>query len=160
MTKRNIGIGAGILALVAALWLAFSPYLALNGIRNAVEARDAEALNSYVDYEAVRANLKEQVSARIAKEMATGKGNAAGAAMAAAFINPMIDAMVQPTMITAMLAGDKAKDGPKAKVTGEDVVVQRTGLTSFLVTDKEGKSGAIFEMRGLGWKMVGLKMPE
>lgn len=160
MTKRNIGIGAGILALIAAVWLAFSPYLALNGIRNAVEARDAEALNAYVDYDAVRADLKEQVSVRIAKEMASGKGNAAGAAMAAAFINPMIDAMVQPAMMTAMLAGDQAKPGPKAKITGDEVEVDRSSLTRFVVWDKNRKGGVVFEMRGLGWKMVGLQLPE
>ena len=109
--KKIYGIGAA-LVLIAGLWLALSPYWALNQMRNAVVAKDAEALNGYIDYEALRSDLKAQFAATMAQEAAARGADPSKAAMALAFASPMIDAFVQPAMVTAMLANDKSAKSP------------------------------------------------
>ena len=161
MTNRKYSIfGVGALILIA-LWLTFSPHYTLVQMKNSIEARDANALNEYIDYDALRSNLKEQIAAKAGAEIAKGGADAVGAAFAQAMAGPMIDALVQPAMITGMLAGEGNKSpAPNAKIMGDDIRIKRTGLRRFVVTSKDDNGGPVFEMRGFGWKMVGIDLGE
>lgn len=158
MTQRKIGVGALILGLVAALWIAFSPYWTASRMRAALLAKDGDALNAYIDYPALREDFKAQIAAKAAKEIAKGGPDAAGMTFAMAMMGPMVDSFVQPAMIKGMLAGQG--DGPKGGLVGDEAHVKRLSLTRFMITDKSEAGGPVFEMRGLGWKMVGVTIPE
>lgn len=154
-TKRTIGITALVLGIVAAAWLAFSPYWAMSRLRDAVKSRDAETVNSYIDYDRLRSSLKAHIVQAAGADMAKQGGNAAGAAFAAALVGPMIDAMVQPAMMTGLLSGAEAKGPLKAAaITGEDVEIDRTGLKRFVLRPKGRPGGIVFEMQGFGWRLV------
>ena len=60
------GVALIVVALIAVAYA--SPYLVVNRLRDAVQARDAQMINRYVDYPALRASLK--------KATALGEANA------------------------------------------------------------------------------------
>jgi hypothetical protein len=106
---------AGVLAaivLVAGYWYG-SPYMAVWQIRNAAQARDAEAFNRHVDYPKLRESIKEQFSALFtdapgesAKGEAAGAGAAFGKMLGLLVVNKFVDAVVRPeTVMQAMRQG-------------------------------------------------------
>lgn len=160
-SKKMYGIGA-VLVVLAALWLALSPYWTLSRMRDAVVAKDATALNGYIDYEALRADLKAQFAAAMTQQASARGADPGKVAMAMAFAGPMIDGFVQPAVVTAMLANDKSTKSPfgnGGKIIGDKISVHRTGLTTFVVESDGKPGGPVFKMSGLGWKLVGISLP-
>lgn len=160
MTNRSkIGATALVLGLIAAAWLAFSPQMTLSRLRRAAAERDAATLSAAIDYEALRANLREQVSAMMAREMSRGKGpspiDPASAKAAMAFAGPMIDGMIQPATVTAMLSNPK---GPLGAGLGEnEVEYTRLGVDRFLAGPKGSDGGVEFRLEGFSWRIVGIR---
>ncbi|MBV8626289.1 MAG: DUF2939 domain-containing protein, partial [Paraburkholderia sp.] len=63
---RWLLIAVIVIALVVTLGYAYaSPYIALDRLKRAADARDAETVNQYVDFPALRVSLKEQVAGLI-----------------------------------------------------------------------------------------------
>ncbi|WP_424218019.1 DUF2939 domain-containing protein [Thauera humireducens] len=50
----------------------FSPYLTLQSMKAAAEAKDAEKLNTYVDYPKLRGSFKNDLNARLAENLPSG----------------------------------------------------------------------------------------
>ena len=93
-----------------------SPYIALNRIKRAADARDAATLNQYVDYPALRASLKEQVGDMLQKRIdAQHSSNPLllfGAAIGTALISPLVDAYATPDGVAALLHGMPPRGEP------------------------------------------------
>lgn len=68
-TAKCVLIIAAIVLLALAGWIAAGPYMAIHGIRQAVESQDIRALERHVDYPKLRANIKAQIEDRIAREI-------------------------------------------------------------------------------------------
>lgn len=157
------GIGVGIVILLVTGWLTFSPYWTLSRMRSAVQANDPVALNGYIDYPALRENLKSDMAAAAATEISKRGGSPALGAMAMAFVGPMIDMVVQPSSMAAMLAGRSTRGtAPKGRILGDDVTVTRNSLTRFTVGSRDARSkgaGIVLEMEGLGWRMTRIALP-
>lgn len=86
-----------------------SPYVTLNRLKAAADARDAAALNEYVDYPALRVSLKQQVGEmlerRIEAQHSSNPLLLFGAVIGAALIGPLVDAYATPEGVTALLNG-------------------------------------------------------
>lgn len=98
------------LALIAALGYGYaSPYVTLNRLKTAADARDATTLNEYVDYPALRASLKQQVGEmlqrRIEAQHSSNPLLLFGAVIGAALIGPLVDAYATPDGVAALLNG-------------------------------------------------------
>lgn len=111
--KQNTIIGVGIALIVASVF--GSPYWAVSQIKSAAKHNDAKALAEYIDFPSVKDSLKSQINGMLVKEV-TKKGQsggleALGAAMATAFVGPMIDAFVTPETLTLMMQGKSVKLG-------------------------------------------------
>ncbi len=111
--KQNTIIGVGIALIVASVL--GSPYWAVSQIKSAAKHNDAKALAEYIDFPSVKDSLKSQINGMLVKEVAK-KGQsdgleALGAAMATAFVGPMIDAFVTPETLTLMMQGKSVKLG-------------------------------------------------
>jgi hypothetical protein len=104
-----------VIAIVAVLGYGYaSPYLALDRLKRAADARDAQTVSEYVDYPALRESLKEQVVGLLTRRLhASGNPFAAlGAMIGVALIGPMVDAYATPEGVAALLNGMPPRGNP------------------------------------------------
>ena len=147
-----------LLAAAAGSWWWFSPYWTLRNMQAAVKARDAEAFSRYVDFASLRADLKADAFAKIAKEAKTSKGDTSDgfAMLGAAMVGPIIDGVISPDGVHALFAMKVPDDdfGLLDAASGGGKVI-RTGLSEFKV---EGANGdvLIFTLSGFNWRLSGM----
>lgn len=108
--KKPVAIAVAAVAIVAALGYGYaSPYIALNHLKAAADARDAVALNEYVDYPALRASLKQQVGEMLQQRIEAAHASNPlvlfGAMIGTALIGPLVDAYATPDGVAALLSG-------------------------------------------------------
>ncbi|CAE6756292.1 hypothetical protein R70006_03283 [Paraburkholderia domus] len=106
-----------VIAVIAALGFGYaSPYMALNNLKRAADARDAQTVNEYVDFPALRESLKQQVTGLLTRRIdAHGNGNpfaAIGAMIGVALIGPLVDAYATPDGVAALLNGMPPRGDP------------------------------------------------
>lgn len=106
-----------VTAVIAALGFGYaSPYMALNNLKRAADARDAQTVNQYVDFPALRESLKQQVAALLTRRFeAHSNGNplaAIGAMIGVALIGPLVDAYATPDGVAALLNGMPPRGDP------------------------------------------------
>ena len=104
-----------VIVIVAVLGYGYaSPYLALDRLKRAADARDAQTVSEYVDYPALRESLKEQVAGLLTRRLhASGNPFAAlGAMIGVALIGPMVDAYATPEGVAALLNGMPPRGNP------------------------------------------------
>lgn len=114
---RRLAIAAVVLLMVAVLGYAYaSPYIVLDRLKRAADARDAETVNAYVDYPALRVSLKQQVTELLMRRIDAQKhGNpfaVIGAMIGAALIGPLVDAYATPDGVAAILNGMPPRGQP------------------------------------------------
>ena len=121
----------------------------------------------------MRESLKEQLRADMAAEMAkpenkTNGFGAFGAMLGMAMVEPIIDGFVTPASMSAMIKQGKMQrdaDAP-AQTSGKpaDWSIEHKGLSRFTATPKapagQKVPSMIFEREDLGWKLVGIELPE
>ena len=175
--KKWLWLTAAVLiALVA--YTAAGPYLTVNAIRDAVKTQDAGALSRQVDFPALRSSLKAQVGDRLAREMgAQAQDNpfaAFGLTVASGLAGGLVDAMVTPAGLGAMMEGrkvwDRASGVPIPSRDQPDVRPQPLqgasyryeSLSRFTATvHDEQDRPIVFVMtrRGLSWKLSDIRLP-
>lgn len=168
--KKAIVVPVVALIVAIAAWYWMSPYFAVAELRNAAIKSDTAALNERVDFPLLRTDIKEQFSTMLAGRMSESlKGNpfaAFGMALAAKLTDVLVDAMITPSGLAALV--ELHKDKPKDEISGfmllfaEDLSVERQGVDRFnLRTTKESDRPTLnFSRDGLGWKLVGMKIPK
>ncbi|MDR3506268.1 MAG: DUF2939 domain-containing protein [Caulobacteraceae bacterium] len=113
MDRRLWGIAAAVLALVMGAYLA-SPLVAVDALRAAAKSGDRDRLEQLTDFPAVRAHLKEDLSARLLvklrsdPELAHSPLAGLGLILGPAIVDRAIDAYVTPDAVAAMIRGGKA----------------------------------------------------
>ena len=164
-----------VAVLAGAAWMWFTPHLTLRAMKDAAERGDGAALSQHVDFPAVRENLKSQINAMIMKEAGSNENPemaAAGAMLVNALAGPMIDAMVTPDALTAMMQGKapgnagaitdadgKADSGPQPEITSG-----YEGFDRFVVnvSDPDGKTPIKFVLSRqnmVAWKLTAIELP-
>ena len=151
MNKKLLGALIVIVVVICGYWYA-TPYLALNNIKKAAQAGDSDTVSKYIDYPSVRQSFKDQMNAKMVKEMANQENNewaALGAMLASTMVDKMIDGIVTPEGMALMLQGKNLKDGlPQSthtsqsetkEVFGADYTRRYTGFNNFeiMIKDKE-----------------------
>ncbi|MFL9890236.1 DUF2939 domain-containing protein [Paraburkholderia sp. RL17-381-BIF-C] len=106
-----------VIVVIAALGFTYaSPYLALNNLKRAADARDTQTVNQYVDFPALRESLKQQVAGLLTRRLdAHSNGNplaAIGAMIGVALIGPLVDAYATPDGVAALLNGMPPRGDP------------------------------------------------
>jgi hypothetical protein len=170
-------IGAAV--VVVAGWLYASPYLSVNAMKNAALENDAEGITGRVDFPALKESIKGQFTAKMSSQ--AGKSSEenpladAGAALGMMMIGPMIDAMVTPEAVTAMMRGRKLDENTAAGQPGQtteaqveatmDTSMGYRDLNTFEVTLTDKKSPSepmtmLFKRHGIAnWKLTAVEMP-
>jgi len=167
-----IAIGAAV-ALFALAYGA-SPFVAVRGFVAAAKQGDAEKLRGSVDFPAVRADLKPQLTAAVTTRMERDpqmRGNpfaGLGAILMPSILDRMIDSVVTPEGIAALVRAGKVGHAEPESASSRrvdydfryvalnrfDVALRRRGTTRDPVH-------LIFERRGLfTWKLVRIALPQ
>lgn len=172
--RSAIAVSIAILTLAAGVIYA-SPYLALNGLRDALEARDAEAISDRVDFPRLRENIKDQLGTVMSKELGTpSEDDAIGvlaAGVASMMIDTTLDALVTPSGIARLVAGDPAAAGspsgnprrPHARrnLLSEARVVHETfdRVSVWVPNDYGDEFRLVMRRYGLRWKLTNVIIP-
>jgi len=165
--KRKIAAVAAALIVIASsmLWYFESPAWTLKGMKDAAQSNDADALNAYIDYPALRESLKAELTAEMVAEARKDRSGfgALGMALGSEVMGPMIDGLVSPAGMRAALLADRyenASPAASALHVPEKPVIVRRNFSEFVVTAKDRpSSGLVFKRHGLSWMLSGVELP-
>jgi DUF2939 family protein len=164
---RWIGAAALLVVALAALWYLASPWYTLREMKAAAQAGDSDAFASYVDFPALREDLKAEFMAKLIAEARKDHSGMSGVelALGPALVNPLIDSLVSPAGVRAAFVArrEETAGAPPARAAlrlPDRPEVHRRGLSEFVVTGKgDSRSGLVFVRHGLGWKLSGVDLP-
>ncbi|TWI03754.1 Protein of unknown function (DUF2939) [Luteimonas cucumeris] len=181
-----------VISLLLALgaYVAAGPYLTVRAIRAAVEQQDANALSRQVDFPALRSSLKAQLGDRLVREAGpdaqSSTFGAIGLSLASGLIGGVVDTMVTPTGLGAMMEGRKvwrriddglspspivdapstgSDDPPRAPVSprpfdGAKYRFESPSRFTATVQDDSGRPVQFVMTRdGLQWKLSDIRLP-
>ncbi|WP_058361628.1 DUF2939 domain-containing protein [Xanthomonas translucens] len=160
-------------------YVAAGPYLAIRGISQALQQRDAAALERYVDFPTLRVNLKAQVDdallRRAGPDLQSGLFGGALLSLAGSVSGIGVDAMVTPAGIGALLQGDALWKRASGDTVGGDTYAaprppqplrqaeHRFESTSRFVATLHTADGTavpcVFTRDGLRWKLSNILLP-
>jgi len=130
MNKPVVFVGLVIVALVG--YVAVGPLITIYQIRSAVEQEDSEKLSEYIDFPALRTNLKEQLNSELMKKAAAESKDkpfrALGLALAPKLVESIVDSFVTPSGISSLMAGKKPQQPGKEQQAQESDGRQRREL--------------------------------
>jgi hypothetical protein len=179
-TKILVGVLAGVVLLGS---IAASPYITLYQMRGAMQDGDADAFSKHVDFPALRENFKGQMMAFMNREMESPEmaGNpfaGFGKAMAVAFIGPMVDNLISPAGVIAMMksnsvslsaakkSGTSTSDASPAAASkpAPDYAIDYRGWDKVVVHGKDAsddRGGFVFRRNGIwDWKLSAVELPD
>lgn len=156
----------------------WSPFLAMQAMREAAQKNDAAAFNQYVDYAKLRESFKSQLQARASGTLAgRSAGAALGALLGLAVADKVVDALVKPeTVMSAMnearLRNPGAPTSAPASAPADqhnDVKwrFERQGTDRVIASEssdsaspKNGKASFVFDRQGFAnWKLTEIRLP-
>lgn len=177
---------AALIAFAVAAYSYASPYVVLDRLKTAADARDAVTVNQYVDYPALRMSLKQQVTDMLTRRLDTAKREnplaAIGALVGMALTGPLVDAYATPDGVSALLngmpprgePGEQPPEPPSAQrdeATSPDQPPPRPprasagyrGMSEFVVTYRRGATSqpynVILQRDGwFSWKLAAVEL--
>lgn len=168
-----------ILALALGGYVAAGPYLAINGIRQALAEQDTAKLEKHVDFPALRVNLRAQMEDYLARRAGPDMSSNLLGAFALSAANQMlggaVDTMVTPLGIGALLQGRSMWKKAIGETVGGDTYAppvpadplknaqhQYESLSRFTATvlDESGEPVTfVFTRQGLRWRLTDIRLP-
>jgi hypothetical protein len=108
---------AAIVVFAVVAYAYASPYLVLDRLKRAADARDAETVSQYVDFPALRMSLKQQLTEVLARRLDAQKREhpfaaLGGALIGMALIDPLVDNYATPEGVGALLNGMPPRGEP------------------------------------------------
>ena len=166
--SKTIGLLATGTALIIGGYAYASPYMAMNGIRAAAQEGNAKKLKKMIDFPEVRSAMKEQIKSavtiKMTKELAGNPFAALGMVMVEGMVDNLVDGLVTPTAIKAMLVDGKTPQKAKISIKDDSRINQPsssnqswgyTGMNTFEVKSWDPKNKVatvsfIMERQGIG----------
>ena len=156
-----------------------SPYLTLHQMYQAVDHQDLQGIASHVDFPALRISVKTNLQALAQKESAQQNPfmRLIGTLLGGIVLDPVIDQVVSPAGISALLEGQRlelgeggqsAQSAQSAQLTQKaapvDVQAQYESFNQFAVQIRpKGDSTLpvtlLLSREGLDWKLSGVRLP-
>ena len=147
MKRRGIWIAAILLALSAG-WYFGSPWWTLWRMASLSEAHDTRGLSSYIDYRALRGDMRAQVNDRM-----RGKGLISKVRGVAE--KGVIGVAIRPEGLQASFILERF--GKPKQIAASDIYVLRDGFSQFRMVRRDGTGKTlVFRREWLWWKLVAL----
>lgn len=177
MKKILIPIAIALLGVVA--YVGTGPYRTTRSIQTAIKAKDADALNQHIDFDALRGNIKAQYftsnnagsGSGLTNSVAQGVAKHIAKRVVQGVQNTAVDVLVRPATVTAILKGQEIPE--LQPIIGQTVVPLDSDapLSSSRTTfDSLGQFSIwndyyadkqvhiILERQGLEWKVTNVKI--
>ena len=136
--KQILGLAAAGTGVLLGAYYAASPWLTVDKLKQAFEKKDTRQIEKIVDFPELREDFKEIAKARVMKNAANElEGNpfaALGMMMANALIDPLIDSVISPAGLQALLLTGEMSVQPS------DVLNENNSWSSKESTTEEFKS--------------------
>ena len=136
-TKQLLGLAAAGAGVLLGAYYAASPWLTVNKLKEAFEKKDTRQIEKIVDFPELREDFKEVAKAAIiknaAKELEGNPFAALGMMMANALIDPLIDSVISPAGLQALLSTGEISADPS------DVLNENNSWSSKESTTEEFK---------------------
>lgn len=168
-TKVAALVAVALIIAAGVTWYLASPGWTLHQMKAAADANDPDALNSYIDYPALREDLKAEIMGQMTAQARKDRSGFAGLGLAigTAMVGPAIDRLVTPEgMRTALMA---KRDVPQTRAMPQaasalrlpdDPKIVRRGFSEFLLASKQHPmNGLVFKRHGFSWKLSGVDLP-
>lgn len=164
----------GVLCALALIGFFVSgPYRALKGLQTAIAFDDANALNAYVDFETLRANLKRQLNARTQAKLNAALPNGLlsqiASGIAGSVTDAAVDELVTPTGLNQLVLGASLIGGQlQGQATGTLAQRFESGSGSFEASDRfvytiratpNRELTLVLTRNGLGWRLTNVVLP-
>ncbi len=182
LARKHLRLAIALLAALSAVLVAYvaaGPYLAINGIRKALQAQDVAALQRHVDFPALRVNMKAQVEDHVARRgggLAESGGllGAIGLRAGEALGGLAVDTLVTPLGIGALLQGrslwmrasGRTVDGdtygapqPVDPLAQARLRYESTSRFTATVPDPRGDMVVVLQRQGLRWRLTDVRLP-
>jgi hypothetical protein len=167
MSMKKTIVIIGLLILVVIVYVAAGPFITLHEIKTGIQDQDSEKLSAYIDFPALRENLKEQLNAYVMKQATTElKDNpfgALGMALGAKLVDTMVDSSVTPTGLSNLAAGRKPQQGSGQKLEPfHNARYSFDSINKFSARVPEEGGGEIrfvLTRDGLSWKLTNIVVP-
>lgn len=166
--------GLVVAAAAAGGWYFGAPLYTLDAMQTALKEKDAATLSSFIDYEALRTDLRNDVQTSFDRRFGNDTGGLLGGAGALAMmmVDPMVDHMISPEGMQAMMGMSVA--APVAGVSiskqaeGDDpskaaaFTIERDGFDTLRVRPKDHADvfALVFTRDGLSWKLTGVDLAD
>ena len=177
---RGLVAGTFVLLLALAAWVAAGPWLAVRGIERAIASHDTAALERYVDFPRLRANLKAQLDDRMVRaagdRVTSNPFGAVALALAGNATGVAVEAMATPMGVGALLQGHTVWQRATGNTEGSGLAAtavparpfegadhRYASLSRFVTTVRHANghtTGFVLERQGLRWRLVDIRLPE
>lgn len=174
MRKARLIIGS--ISLLLLVYLAATPYITVYQIKKATEQNDHAALAKYINFPAVRQDLKVQLHAKIEKEFESSDNkNPMMQMLGSAFFNSMADKLLESYVTPEAMSQLMAGVDPKANTKAGQVHNSNTDAAfsnaktyyqshdTFMVEITTNQQGDTIDLRlsrkGFNWQVTGITLP-
>jgi multisubunit Na+/H+ antiporter MnhG subunit len=136
-----------IIVIVIALVYA-SPYITLYNLKNAADKNDTYKLETYIDFQTIKADFKTKMRSIISGglEYSANENNdksntigELGLLVANALVEPLVNKLVSPEIVAAVLRGEKPQNGINDEIVDPANSNSEIQLTTNIQTDEKKK---------------------
>ena len=171
---KKLIIALGSLIIIAAGLFLSGPFITIDGIRSSIKEKDSDRLSTYIEFDLLKKNLKEQFNTQMLKATSADQDNNPLGMMVAGFasqvIDGLLDAYLTPSSISLLLEGEKPdqygssfnREGSAQKETSEPLKEYEVKFVShnrFYVYTKgshDQEIKIILQRFGLEWKITNI----
>lgn len=143
MSRNRVLLVFAVLVLCLVAYSYYSPRAHLHNIKAAAEAIDTERLRELIDFDSVRTGLKEDMRSvfvtSMQRELSGNPFAGLGLLMMNAMVDPMVDAMISPASIVAMLKAGKLEASGKVSAPGAESQKHGEGAPPVSVSSRKAE---------------------
>jgi len=118
-----------MIVIVLGAYFASGPFITINGVRSSIKEKDSDRLSSYIEFDLLKKNLKEQFSTEMIKATSADEEKNPLGMMVAGFatqvVDSLLDAYLTPSSIALLLEGEKP-DHYRSPFTQQDSAQKET----------------------------------
>ena len=109
--KKSIITLSSLIVIALGVYLASGPFITIHGIKSSIKEKDSDRLSSYIEFDLLKKNLKEQFSTEMLKATSADSDKNPLGMMVAGFASQVVDGLLDtyltPSSIALLLEGEK-----------------------------------------------------